>query len=99
MKQPRVWVVTPELHRKGGTERCLSEEVIRWQSRLSLTVFAQRVDEVMSGDNVKLVKSIRAPHLVAFWFWFVANSATRSIQSLVSGAPDVTVSPGANCLE
>jgi hypothetical protein len=41
------WIVSPELHRRGGPERRLAEQLERWRDRLELspcTMHAQDVD-------------------------------------------------------
>ena len=46
MPRPSIWLVTPELHRRGGTERAVAEQVGRWRSRFDLRVYAMSVEDI-----------------------------------------------------
>ncbi|MDR7505924.1 MAG: glycosyltransferase family 4 protein [Armatimonadota bacterium] len=94
----RVWVVTPELHRHGGTERCLAELVERWRDRFDLRLYTMRADGVdLTGIPVRRIPWLPGPHLVRYIWWYVANTILRRWDALRLGAPDVVHSPGVNC--
>jgi len=96
----RVWVVTPELHRLGGTERCLTEQVERWRERFDLRLYTMRAEGVdLAGIAVRRIPRLPLPHLPRYLWWFVANTAVRRWDAWRLGAPDVVHSPGINCLD
>ncbi len=64
MRRIRVALVSPEIHRLGGTERSYAEAVERWGSRFDLTIYSMRVDGVETGDaRVRKVVDLPGPHL------------------------------------
>jgi phosphatidyl-myo-inositol dimannoside synthase len=94
--RPRVDVVTPELHRLGGTERWLVEQLERLTDRFSLRVYTSSVVGVdLSDVEMRHVPAARGPHLARFAWWFAANALERR-RDRPSGRPDVIVSPGIN---
>ena len=95
----RVAVVTPELHRSGGTERSLCEQVLRWRTEFDLHIVTQRVDGVdLTAEELVRVRRVRGPHLVGYVWWMLANRLARRTLSSHSGV-DVTMSPGVNALD
>ena len=95
----RVAVVTPELHRSGGTERSLCEQVLRWRTEFDLHVVTQRVDGVdLTAEELVRVRRVPGPHLVGYIWWMLANRFARRTLSSHSGV-DVTMSPGVNALD
>ena len=95
----RVAVVTPELHRSGGTERSLCEQVLRWRTEFDLHVVTQRVDGVdLTAEELVRVRRVPGPHLVGYIWWMLANRLARRTLSSHSGV-DVTMSPGVNALD
>jgi phosphatidylinositol alpha-1,6-mannosyltransferase len=96
----RVWVVTPELHRRGGTERCLAEQVERWRDRFAIRLYTMRLEDVdTDGIEVRRIPELRGPHLLRYSWWFVANQVLRARDVLSAPRPDVIHSPGVNCLD
>ena len=94
----RVAVVTPELHRRGGTERCLAEQVERWRNRFDLRLYTMRADGVnLTGISVRRIPWLPGPHLFRYVWWYVANTVVRRLDALRLGRPDVVYSPGVNC--
>ena len=96
MTRLRVWVTTPELHRRGGTERSVAEQVERWASRFDVCVYATHAHAV-PNVIVRKLPSVAGPHLAKYAWWFPANTATRAMDSRDT-RPDVTASPGVNSL-
>lgn len=95
-----VAVVTPELHRCGGTERCLAEQVERWRERFDLRLYTMRVEGLtLAGVRVRRIPWIPGPHLLRYVWWFIANHLVRWWDGLWLGPPDVVHSPGVNCLD
>ncbi|HEV2033404.1 MAG TPA: glycosyltransferase family 4 protein [Candidatus Dormibacteraeota bacterium] len=93
-----VWVVTPELHRHGGTERCIAEQVERWRTRFDLRVYTMKAEGVdLSGVDLRRIPWIPGPHLVRYIWWFGANSLARWYARLTGPGPDLVYSPGINC--
>lgn len=97
MSKIRVALVTPELHRLGGTERSLVEQVERWRDRFQLTIVSSRTADVDAGDARAVhIPAGPGPHLLRYCWWFVGNSAVRRWRSR---DVDLVVSPGINCLD
>ncbi|MDR7545259.1 MAG: glycosyltransferase family 4 protein [Armatimonadota bacterium] len=94
----RVWVVTPELHRHGGTERCLAEQVERWRGRFDLRLYTMRAEDVdLSGVEVRRIFWLPGPHLFRWIWWYGVNTFFRRLDTRWLGRPDVVYSPGVNC--
>ena len=94
----KVWVVTPELHRRGGTERCLAEQVERWRERFDLRLYTMRAYGVnLDGVAVRRIPWLPGPHLFRYTWWFVANVLVRAWDARRLGPPDVVHSTGINC--
>jgi glycosyltransferase involved in cell wall biosynthesis len=95
-----LWVVTPGLDRRGGTERCTSEELSRWRARFAVRVFTQeRASVALTACTARRVRSVPVPQLVRYWWWFASNHLARAVARRSAGAPAVTHSPGVNCLD
>jgi phosphatidyl-myo-inositol dimannoside synthase len=93
-----VWVVSPEVHRHGGTERCLAEQLERWKDRFDLRLYAMRTEGVdLEGIQVRSIPWLPGPHLVRWLWWYAANTLRRRRDAREEGAPDVLYSPGVNC--
>jgi glycosyltransferase involved in cell wall biosynthesis len=41
-----VWVVSPEVHQRGGTERCVAEQLERWRGLLDVRLYSMKGVEV-----------------------------------------------------
>jgi glycosyltransferase involved in cell wall biosynthesis len=110
----RLAVVSPFLDRQHGTELCVIEQVERlaalpgWEIHL----YAQRVEDVKGVQPVTGTSScptgsilwhkvgqLPGPHLLNYLWWFAANQIQRWRDSRKPALrPDVTYSPGINCL-
>jgi phosphatidylinositol alpha-1,6-mannosyltransferase len=100
LPRPSVWVVTPELHRRGGTERCLAEQVQRWKDRSLVRLYTMRAEGVdLSGVELRRIPRPPGPHLVRYLWWLAANRVVRWRDVRRLGPPDVLHSPGVNCLD
>ena len=100
MPRPRVWVVTPEVHRHGGSERAIAEQILRWSTRFDIRVYTMSGDgDILPGIDVRIVRGPSGPHLIRFAWWFVANRVRRMRDGRRSGEPDATVSPGVNSFD
>jgi glycosyltransferase involved in cell wall biosynthesis len=111
----RIAVVSPFLDRQHGTELCTVEQIERlarlhgWEIHL----YSQRVQDVEGIQSVAdpslsasgsifwhKVGQLHAPHLLNYIWWFFANQVHRWRDSREPGLrPDVTYSPGINCLD
>ena len=97
MRRLKVWVATPELHRRGGTERCLAEQMERWRERFDLRLYTMRVQDVdLRGTVVRRIPRLPGPHLFRYVWWFVANTLVRAWDAGRLGRPDVVHSTGIN---
>ena len=100
MADLRVWVVTPELHRRGGTERCLAEQIERWRNRFTIRLYTMRLEDVdTDGIEVRMIPDLPGPHLLRYSWWFLANQVWRAHDRLAGPGPDVVHSPGVNSLD
>jgi phosphatidyl-myo-inositol dimannoside synthase len=100
MSRPDVWVVTPELHRRGGTERAVAEQIERWRSRFDTRIYAMSVDPTeRSQAEFRSVPRIPGPHLSRYLWWFAANRLLRAADTRRFGPPDAIVSPGVNAFD
>jgi phosphatidylinositol alpha-1,6-mannosyltransferase len=96
----RVWVLTPELHRRGGTERSVAEEVERWRERFDLRLYTMRAQGVdLDGIPVRRIPWLPGPHVLRYGWWFMANRAARWWDARRLGPPDAVHSPGVNALD
>jgi len=108
----RIGVVSPFLDKTHGTERCVSEQVARLARchACEIVLYCNEVRDIaLSSDETKSrngqitwrkVPAIRAPQLIRFSWWFIANHIVRWLDRR-SGRfePDVLYSPGINCLD
>ena len=90
-------MTTPELHRRGGTERSTWEHLARWRDLVDLRAYTvSNGREAPPGIEVRRVPAVPSPHL-AFWMsWVVACRIRRLVDAFLGGAPDAIVSPGIN---
>lgn len=96
----KVWVVTPELRRDGGTEYSLFEQLDRWRGRYRLRLYAMRtVDFDPAGIEVRWIPRLPGPLLLRYLWWLAGNSILRRFDADRFGAPDVIYSPGVNGLD
>jgi glycosyltransferase involved in cell wall biosynthesis len=96
----RIAVVTPDLHRTGGTERGLAELVTRLAQSHSVCLFASH----WQPDGTPhlcfhRVPAIPAPGLARFFsFYWAATRAVRAAER-AEGRYDTIYSPGPNCAQ
>ncbi len=94
----RIAVVTPELHRTGGTERGTAEVVERLAREHQICLFAHRWD-ADSGPNICFhrVPVVPWPGLLRFlsFYWMASRAVDAAARR--HGGFDVIYSPGPNC--
>ena len=108
----RLAVVSPFLDRTHGTERALSEVLVRLAKNYpcEIHLFAQKVTDlpVISLQESPPphrgaivwhpVKPFRGPHLLQFFVWYFRNRKERQKSARRSGKPfDLVFSPSINC--
>ena len=108
----RLAVVSPFLDRTHGTERALSEVLVRLAKNYpcEIHLFAQKVadlpvvspqenSQANRGDIVWCpIEPTRGPHLLQFLVWYFRNRQVRRKIVRHSGRPfDLVFSPGINC--
>lgn len=98
--RPKVWLVTPELHKRGGTERAAAHQVESLAQLCDLTVFTMSVAPDVDVRNCDVVALPRwpGPHLLRFGWWIVANGLARRRHGRQHGSPDLVYSTGINAL-
>jgi phosphatidyl-myo-inositol dimannoside synthase len=98
MRRCRVWVVTPALNRRGGTERSIVEQLSRWRDRFDIRVYTAQVDPGLdlNGLDVRMVPVLPGPEVLRFSSWFFANWVMRTAASVRNGRPDLVHSTGVN---
>jgi glycosyltransferase involved in cell wall biosynthesis len=79
-------LVIPELHKRGGTERCMASLAEALQRRgHRFTVFANRCDgSVLPGAKRWHVPMVRRPHLLRFLSFFLAQGSARFLAQAVA---------------
>lgn len=96
----RLWVLSPELHKRGGTERSLAEQLERWRERFEVSLFTMDVDGVdVDGIDVHRIPRPPGPQLTRYLWWLIANTTARRWEAVRSGRPDLVHSPGINALD
>ncbi len=108
----RLAVVSPFLDCNHGTERALSEVLVRLAKnyRCEIHLFAQKVTDLPVGSPQEdsspqngaitwhPIKSSDGPHLLQFLVWYFRNQKARKKFTRGSGKPfDLVFSPGINC--
>jgi phosphatidylinositol alpha-1,6-mannosyltransferase len=100
MPRLSVWVVTPEIHRQGGTEYSIAEQVERWRSQFDLRLYTMRTDRAdLKGVTLRKIPMPPGPHLSRYLWWFATSRALRWWDAGRLGIPDVVYSPGINAPE
>jgi len=96
----RIAVVTPELHRTGGTERGVAELVSRLSPKHSVCLFASRwAPDGFANICFHHVPAMPSPGLAHFFsFYWSATRAVRAAERN-EGAYDTVYSPGPNCAQ
>lgn len=97
MSKLKVWIVTPEAHRLGGTERAITEQVERWRDRFDIRLFTMHSPDMdLDGLDVQQLYFPAGPHLFRYIWWFLANGSARWLNARRLGRPDLVHSPGIN---
>lgn len=100
MRRLKIWIVTPELHRHGGTERSLAEQVERWRERFELSVYTMDAHGVdLTNVRVRRIWNPPRPHLLRYIWWLITNRIVRAWDARLIGPPDVVHSTGVNCMD
>ncbi len=110
----RLAVVSPFLDKQHGTELCIIEQIGRlaripgWEIHLysqrvqdlpGIRTFADSASTQSGGITWHKVSRLPGPHLLNYLWWFIANHFQRWRDSRDPRLrPDVTYSPGINCL-
>lgn len=98
-RKPEVWIVTPELNKRGATERSVAEKIERWDD-FNIRVYTMRHEGVdLTRATVRMIPWIPGPHLLRYLWWILANRVVRAVDSIRGGGPDVLFSPGVNALD
>jgi glycosyltransferase involved in cell wall biosynthesis len=108
-------VVSPFIDRHHGTESCVSQQLERLASQYGweIHLYSQRVDQIQtlapsttpSANTIgkiiwHKVSDISGPHLLKYFWWFVANHLRRWRDRRLGRAKiDLIYSPGINCLD
>src|SRR5919198_3445743 len=101
MTRPDIWLVTPAIHRHGGTERCVAEEAERWAGRFDLRIYSMEVGEDVdvSDADIRTIRRPPGPQVARFIWWLAANGLMRAWDVRRSGRPHAVVSPGINAVD
>ena len=106
-------VVSPSLDKRHGTERAVTEQVVRLaqQYGFEIHLYSQQVSEraldapdaTASSCNVTWhkVPRIPGPHLLQFLCWLICNSFLRkwSVRHADHSSKDIVLSAGINCFD
>ena len=77
-KLSRVCVITPELHRRGGTERSVWEHLERWREGFDLRTYTtSRAADAPKWVEFRRMSAVPGPHLVHRVSWVATNHALR----------------------
>lgn len=93
----RFAIVTPELHRTGGTERVTAELVTRLAGQQDVCLFAHRWDTFGVPLCFHKVPVVPWPGLARFISFYLAASRMVDAASREHGGYTVVYSPGPNC--
>lgn len=100
MSRRRIAVVSPFIDKRHGTERRVAELVSRLANEYEFHIYSMRVEDIDIERVVwHRVPPLRAPHLIAYMWWFLANHVTRWRDKRHGIIPDLVYSPGINCLD
>lgn len=99
--KPRVFVVSPFVDKRHGTERRVAEWLEGLADEFEIHLYSQRVEDIPISKIVwHRIPALPGPHLLNYVWWFVANHACRSWSRRFGGLqPDIVFSPGINCLD
>jgi glycosyltransferase involved in cell wall biosynthesis len=106
----RLAVISPFVDRRHGTERVLAEQLARLRTfdGIEIHLYAQRVtgldvtssSDTRGGDSGRIVwhkvPSVPGPHLLQYFWWFLANRLKRAANRPGRASDEITFSPGIN---
>ncbi len=97
---PRVAVVIPEAHSRGGTERSTAEVLARLAPHYEVHLFAHRGEtDGVANVHFHRVPALRWPGLLRFLSFYAAATWKVRRAAREYGAFDCVFSPGPNCAE
>src|SRR3989338_11019638 len=96
----RLLIVIPELHRQGGTERVVTEEMVRFPPAWSITLLTSRC-AVLLRDDIRIVRLLVVPFpgILQYLSFYFLSSLWILWQTLRGNHFDVVFSPGINCAQ
>jgi len=106
----RLAVISPFVDRRHGTERVLAEQLERLSTfdGIEIHLYAQRVtgldvtrsSDTRGRDSGRIiwhkVPALPGPHLLQYFWWFLANSLKRAANRPGQANDEITFSPGIN---
>lgn len=100
-RKPLLAVVSPFLDKSHGTERRVSEWISGLTDHFEIHVYSQRVADIDLAKIVwRKIPKLPGPHLLNYFWWFLANHAWRAWDRRFRGVhADIVFSPGINCLD
>lgn len=99
-ERPLLAVLSPDVHKHGGTERAVVEQLERWRHRFDIRLYTMGADDVdLTGVMIRRIWRPPLPHLFVFWWWVVANRLMRWRDGRRLGRPDVVYSAGVNAFD
>ncbi|HKW88725.1 MAG TPA: glycosyltransferase family 4 protein [Candidatus Acidoferrales bacterium] len=100
-KKPCLFVVSPFVDKRHGTERRVAEWLTRLSDTFQIHLYSQRVEDLdLSRINWHRIPKLPGPHLLSYLWWFLANHLWRIWDCRIRRiCPDMIFSPGINCLD
>ena len=97
---PCLAIVSPFLDKRHGTERRVVEWISQLAGSFEIHVYSQQVEDVdLSAITWHRIPKLPGPHLINYLWWLVANRVWREWDRRRNLRPDLTFSPGINCLD
>src|SRR5579871_410592 len=99
MPRARIFIVSPFIDKRHGTERRIAEWISRLQEDYEIHIYSQRVEDVdLTRIRWHRIPEIPGPHLINFLWWLAANHLWRWWDAHVRGLPfDLVYTAGTNC--
>ena len=100
IRRKRIAVVSPFLDRRHGTERRVAEFISRLCNEYEFHIYSMRVEDIdLAQVTWHRIRRLPGPYLLTYLWWFVANHLRRWQDRSRGIVPDLTYSPGINCLD
>jgi UDP-glucose:(heptosyl)LPS alpha-1,3-glucosyltransferase len=100
MPRCRIAVVSPFVDKRHGTERRVAEFICRLADQYEFHIYSTRVEDIDLARVVwHRIPRLPGPHLLAYVWWFLANYLWRWRDRTRGIVPELTYSPGINCLD